>query len=221
MSKKMIVILLVSVQVAVIVAVVLASVLFLKDKFTYIALWERWWIIALGSIAGFLLGLYFCDEVEGVIDITSRGTYPSNELSNLAEHEFTLDGVKCASMEGFLQSLKVYIGDPFTHLSGITAKMSGQECNNWKWDQLLYWQGVKYERDGVKYQELLDRAFHALATNSDFQKALLATENKKIIHSIGKDDIESTVLTEEEFCFRLTKFRERLKKLIHDDNTAQ
>lgn len=40
------------------------------------------------------------------MDIGSGNTYPSNALSNFAPHSFVIDGVKCASMEGFLQSLK-------------------------------------------------------------------------------------------------------------------
>ncbi len=40
------------------------------------------------------------------IDIHSKGEYPSCALSNFAEYEFYIDGVKCMNMEGFLQSLK-------------------------------------------------------------------------------------------------------------------
>lgn len=41
-----------------------------------------------------------------MIDIHSQGAYPSDALSNFAAHEFMVDGIPCASMEGFLQSLK-------------------------------------------------------------------------------------------------------------------
>lgn len=40
------------------------------------------------------------------IDIWSKNPYPSNILSNLHDNSFGFDGVKCCSMEGFLQSLK-------------------------------------------------------------------------------------------------------------------
>lgn len=40
------------------------------------------------------------------MDIGSGTGYPSAALSNFAPHAFTIDGIKCASMEGFLQSLK-------------------------------------------------------------------------------------------------------------------
>lgn len=36
----------------------------------------------------------------------SKSASPANMLSNLYPHAFEMDGVKCASMEGFLQALK-------------------------------------------------------------------------------------------------------------------
>ena len=40
------------------------------------------------------------------MDIGSKCGYPASSLSNFAPHPFEIDGVKCNSMEGFLQSLK-------------------------------------------------------------------------------------------------------------------
>ena len=40
------------------------------------------------------------------MDIGSGTGYPSSALSNFAPHSFVFDGIECASMEGFLQSLK-------------------------------------------------------------------------------------------------------------------
>ena len=40
------------------------------------------------------------------VDIWSTKPYPANVLSNLHPNAFEIDGIKCASMEGFLQSLK-------------------------------------------------------------------------------------------------------------------
>ena len=41
------------------------------------------------------------------MDISSGNGYPAGSLSNFAPHGFIIDGVECASMEGFLQSLKL------------------------------------------------------------------------------------------------------------------
>lgn len=92
---------------------------------------------------------------------------------------------------------------------GKQAKFKGKK-KKWYKTQTLYWQGVEYKRDSQEYQELLDRAFAALAQNTGFQKALLATGTATLTHSIGKTDIKQTVLTKQEFCSRLTKIRKEL-----------
>ena len=40
-----------------------------------------------------------------VVDIKANGKYPANILSNFAKTGFEIDGVKVASIEGFLQAL--------------------------------------------------------------------------------------------------------------------
>ncbi len=150
------------------------------------------------------------------MDIGSGTGYPSSALSNFAPHPFMLDGVQCASMEGFLQSLKFENADMQREvclLVGKAAKFRGKK-KKWYRTQLLYWQGVPIKRDSAEYQALLDRAFDALSCNEGFRKALLATNNAVLEHSIGKRKIEETVLTRQEFCSRLTKIRERLKRNV-------
>lgn len=44
-----------------------------------------------------------------VVDIHSRGSWPSNELSNFAYHPFIMDNQEFASIEGFLQGLKIQV----------------------------------------------------------------------------------------------------------------
>lgn len=147
------------------------------------------------------------------MDIGSGTGWPSAALSNFAPHPFVIDGVECASMEGFLQSLK--FKEPAMQvevckLVGKAAKFRGKKKKWWK-TQTLYWNGVEYARDSEEYQELLDKAFDALAQNTGFQKALLATNNSTLTHSIGKSKEQETVLTKQEFCSRLTKIRSKLQ----------
>ena len=59
---------------------------------------------------------------------------------------------------------------------------------------------------------LLDRAYYELSKNTGFAKALLATGNSTLTHSLGKKDPHRTILTEKEFCDRLYKVREYLKE---------
>ena len=148
------------------------------------------------------------------MDIGSGAGWPSAALSNFSPHPFVIDGVACASMEGFLQSLKFKEPDmqiEVCKLVGKAAKFKGKKKKWWR-TQTLYWQGQEFKRDSQEYQDLLDRAFDALAQNTGFQKALLATGKATLTHSIGKSKIQETVLTKQEFCSRLMKIREKLQK---------
>lgn len=147
------------------------------------------------------------------MDIGSGTGYPDSALSNFAPHPFVIDGVQCNSMEGFLQSLKfkdVEMQKYVCTLVGKAAKFKGKHKKWWR-TQTLYWQGVEYRRDSDAYQQLLDRAFDALSCNESFRRALLATKDSTLTHSMGKKDIAKTVLTEREFCSRLLRLRCRLR----------
>lgn len=150
------------------------------------------------------------------MDIKSKAEYPASALSNFSPHSFLFDGVKCASMEGLLQSFKFddfIIQQEVCKMYGKKAKEKGKERNKaWKEAQQLWWKGISYDRSGQEYQDLLDRAFEALSANSFFQKALLDSGNEPLKHSIGNPNQSDTCLTEYEFCSRLEKIRKRLQK---------
>ncbi|AUR85831.1 hypothetical protein NVP1081O_096 [Vibrio phage 1.081.O._10N.286.52.C2] len=149
------------------------------------------------------------------MDIKSGNGYPASALSNFAPHAFTLHGVECASMEGFLQGLKFKNPEmqrEVCTLTGKVAKARGAK-KNWQRTQTLYWQGTPIQRNSVGYQTLLDDAFAALAENVKFQKALLATGDANLTHSIGRKKQSETVLTVQEFCSRLMTIRDWVKQL--------
>lgn len=146
------------------------------------------------------------------MDIGSGNNYPANSLSNFSPHPFVIDGVKCASMEGFLQSLKFKNPEMQKYvctLVGKAAKFKGKKKKWWK-EQTLYWQGVEYKRSSKEYQDLLDRAYEALSQNVGFRNALKASGNSTLTHSMGKSDPTKTILTKQEFCSRLEKLRLKL-----------
>ena len=149
-----------------------------------------------------------------IMDIGSGTGFPSAALSNFNPHPFVFDGIECNSMEGLLQSFKFSnpeMQKEVCKLVGRQAKFKGKK-KKWFKTQTLYWQGQEFKRDSDEYQELLDRAFDALATNEGFKKALLATGNATLTHTIGKTKQSETVLTRNEFCSRLTKIRNKLQK---------
>lgn len=149
------------------------------------------------------------------MDIKASYDYPAGELSNFSRHPFELDGIKCASMEGFLQSLLV----DNLELQIEVCQMVGIEAKRWglahidalKPIQKLWWRGREHDRHGVEYQELLDRAYEALfQQNENFREALRATGDEVLTHSIAINDPHEDILSEKEFCSRLMKLRSML-----------
>ena len=143
-----------------------------------------------------------------MIDIKYLKSYPCNVLSNLYPNQFSIDGILCASMEGFLQSLTH--SDPIERSFIVTQYGTmAKKLGNPKWKErgLLYWNGSVFDRHEDEYQRLLDRAYESLYHNETFRKALRSTGNMKIVHSIGNHNPLFTILTEEEFCSRLMLLR--------------
>jgi predicted NAD-dependent protein-ADP-ribosyltransferase YbiA (DUF1768 family) len=148
------------------------------------------------------------------MNIGSGNRYPANSLSNFSPHPFVIDGVNCNSMEGFLQSLKFKNPDmqvEVCKMVGKQAKFKGKPKKWWR-TQTLWWKGVEIDRHGDEYQELLDRAYWALCKNTKFKKALLASGNSALTHSLGNKDPRRTILSVREFCGRLYSMRAELQR---------
>lgn len=157
------------------------------------------------------------------MNIRSGSGYPASALSNFAAHPFELDGVKIASMEGFLQSLKfdkVPVQEQVCTLVGYAAKLRGKPRSRvWKRVQRLWWRGRAIPRDSAEYQDLLDRAYQALCDqNEGFRNALLATGDAVLTHNMGSHDSSETVLTPREFTERLRLMRLMLQRDRNDKN---
>ena len=153
--------------------------------------------------------------MENVIDIHSKGEYPANELSNFYAHHFVFDGVACASMEGFLQSLKfknLKKQKKVCYMVGKEAKLKGQRKFLWKLFGNLYWQGEKIKRNKNEYLPFVLSAYKAMCEqNQNFKNALINTKGKTLKHSIGKSNPQTTVLTEREFIYCLNVLRAEIK----------
>lgn len=148
------------------------------------------------------------------MDIGAGNSYPANSLSNFSPHPFVIDGVECASMEGFLQSLKFKNPDmqkEVCTLVGRKAKFKGKP-KKWFKSQTLWWKGKEIDRHSEEYQNLLTAAFGELAKNKKFQNALIASKDATLTHSIGKNDAKKTILTTSEFIQRLNGIRAMLVK---------
>lgn len=149
-----------------------------------------------------------------IIDIYSKSPGAAGELSNFAAHSFTFEGVECASMEGFLQSLKYLCPKKQREvclLSGGEAKAAGAKKLRWKLTRSVYWRGKRYGRLTPEYRELIFRAYLAMYRQSEsFRRAVLQTRTAKLCHSIGNPNPKKTILTEREFICMLQRLRRRL-----------
>lgn len=119
-------------------------------------------------------------------------------------------------MESFLQSLKIQDKGAQIACCGLPSMAARNYANqqpNWKNTNNLYWLEITYDRNSVDYQLFLAKAFFAMMKNSDkFRKAIIDTGNSELIHSIGKKNINETILTEEEFITLLKKCRKYINK---------
>lgn len=156
--------------------------------------------------------MIWCLQRGSSMDIGSGSQYPSCALSNFAPHPFVFDGVECASMEGFLQGLKFSNPDMQAYvctLVGKAAKFKGKKKKWWR-DQTLYWKGVPIPRESEAYQILIENAYNAMFLNDGFRRALKATGKSNLTHSMGKNKMSETVLTEREFVRNLHRLRDLL-----------
>jgi len=149
-----------------------------------------------------------------IIECTFRSDASGRKLSNLYPYKFDLDGFHCASMEGFLQSLKTDtpgFNAALRDMSGIKAWKEGQAfTTKWQKTQTLWWQHKPYNRQSPGYQNLIKRAYDALALNEEFAKNLMLTGDDELAHSIGNNDSALTVLTQAEFLYNLYRVRSHL-----------
>jgi predicted NAD-dependent protein-ADP-ribosyltransferase YbiA (DUF1768 family) len=143
------------------------------------------------------------------LDIKAKAPYPAGALSNFAPHAFTIDGVACGSMEGFLQGLKLADPQEQRRVCGLVGAEAQDIGRRQDWSSgTLWWQGQPIDRLSPDYQALLDRAYEALYAQSPrFRAALAATGTQPLSHSIGKSDPCITILTIEELCSRLERLR--------------
>ena len=146
-------------------------------------------------------------------DISDERGYPYGMLDPSAPVRFEIDGVRCASLQGFLECLKFdkvadqkniskYVGK-----SAIKRGQNKDNPGNQKADRILYWQGESFKRNGKEFDDLMHRVFREMAQNANYQKALLLTEKHDLSHSKGKSFKKDTLLTKNE----LTKYLKDLR----------
>lgn len=163
------------------------------------------------------------DSLENTIDIYSKDPL-SSPLSNLFPHMFIfypdyknpVQHVECASMESFLQSLRVK--EPMLQIqickgyAGLNAWKLRGCLNDWRKDGIVYWDGKPIVRVSKEYTNLITRAYDCLFHgNAVFRELVLPRfKDSILIHSIGHDDPNETLLTELEYRHQLNRLIKKL-----------
>ncbi len=149
------------------------------------------------------------------IDISSVDYGVAGLLSNFTENHFVFNGMECASMEGFIQSLKHADTEVQERICSLVGKYAKRKSiHGWKETQTIHWKGHPIDRHSKDFQSLVRKAYRTMADQcSLFKNALLSTGRKRLYHSMGNPDATKTILTEKEFCSILSE----LRKELHDN----
>lgn len=151
------------------------------------------------------------------LNVSSNGAWPANVLSNFAATPFTIDGVECASAEGFIQSLKFPNVDMQVHVcsfAGRAAKNKGRKASQRiKRQQKVWWQGEEFVLRSPEHLALVERALREKFMQSKRAKrALLATRGATLTHNLGHRESPYTSLPAREFIRMLIEIRKELER---------
>lgn len=143
--------------------------------------------------------------------IAGSTDWRAHALSNFPCLPFKLDGVLLASVEGFVQGIKLLECDQRRQetfaLWGKRAKAAGEHGSR----EYVWWAGREFIYNSPEHQFLIERAIRAkFQHNEGARLALSATQGLELIHNVG---VESpfTSLPATTFCKILTEIREELK----------
>lgn len=157
------------------------------------------------------------------INIVSTAEGAVALLSNFAHTPFTLDGVPCASVEGFIQGLKCESPEKQLRICarhGYEAKRAGTRKRNQKVRRLqtVWWRGEPIEFRSEAYYQLVLRAIRQkFASNEAASAALSGTGSAQLVHETGKPEKPGTSLPAQRFVEMLTEIRLELQEVEPTD----
>lgn len=143
----------------------------------------------------------------------------SRVLSNLYPMAFNFRHKKVSSIESVLQGIKykdIKTQNKVFKYSGVDAYHT-RACNSidfWGNDGILYWQGKPIKRKEQEYQDFLDELYLCVLKNPLYLRAMKATNDKYLLHHIGREDVNETVLTRYEYESRLYALQKLASELI-------
>ena len=158
------------------------------------------------------------------MNIGSGSGGPAGKCSNFPPSPFTIDGVWCASAEGFIQAIKhdnPEMQIEICKLVGRKAKFKGKKLNKKvRRTGKVFWQGREIVFRSQEHMDLIERALRAKFTqNLSSRRALLATGNATLTHNLGHKESPHTSLPKKEFVRMLHKIRDELQELERENPT--
>lgn len=140
-----------------------------------------------------------------------------SQLSTMANHTFTIDDVKCTSLESFIQALKFEKATQCISVAGDkakTAKERGKKQFNWCSNGCAHWKGQPMDRDSALFWHFLEHVFIEVVKQSpNFAKALVDSGDLEFT-CIGKSLSSESPITEKEFIRLMNKSRNYANKMI-------
>ncbi len=130
---------------------------------------------------------------------------------NLTSSFFEWGGKTISSINAFLLALKEK--DPkiqvkICSLPSEKLKDAARNIHLTYDTRTLYWNGKSFKRDSQEYKKLLQRVYaERYKQDPLFRRALRASKQYILRHTIGKNDINSTILTQQEFIDILNELR--------------
>lgn len=132
-------------------------------------------------------------------------------LSPVHNYTFMVEGIRCRSIESFVKSLAYQDAKKQQEV----CKMAGKEAarihpTDWQSNQQLYWKGKPFNRDSFHYQRLLSKAYDGLIKHKGFRKALMDTNNARLMYDHLGSFKEHELMTEMEMLNELYRLRQEL-----------
>ncbi len=159
---------------------------------------------------------FFCERCKyhtKVLDISYKDEV-SAPLSNLFPHKFEIDNIVCLSMESFIQSLRVKEKSLQIKIcsdySGYMAYKMRSALPDWRSTGKVYWQGKPITRNSKEYENLITKAYDCLLENDVFRFSLNSFKDYYLFHSIGSNNENETLLTEDEYISQLNRLINKL-----------
>lgn len=147
------------------------------------------------------------------MNIGSGKGYPLSQLCSDSLHPFELDGVKCASIDSFVQGLKFEKASQQASVckeSPKAARERGKKAMDWKNVQVLWWKGKSFDRRSAEQRDLLEKAVSEAADQCPVFRDALAHTGSMVLDCSAKSKEFDTPVTEAEYCAALSLVRGQL-----------